>query len=854
MIYCISFITVFFIGIAMDLACGPEPDPYDYYISFFHNNLQKNDGYQPFYFNGYTFLNGYIYENEDREKETEKEVNAHEWTKYLGNGVKQHDVRLAMYGLKDSVESALYNKYLVFNKLPDSLKNNTFLKNLVSVHRKPALLYYLFAQGLEHVTKSRSDQWDPLPLDSLALDKRAKEALAYAEKEKDDFLKLRYYYQTQRLLQYSGNEKAALKIYGEHIANVRSNSHVMGWALSLKAGEELRLGHSEQAAYLFSRIFANYPERRVQAYYSFLYTKVRAERVIERCRNNAEKASVYAIAGFHNPRIGLKSLKKVYYTDPRSPLVGLLLCREINKIEEGYLTPRTNGSKYYDDIGYWDHTKYDSLKASFINYIPRLKAFCGQLAAERKYAEPGFGNLASAYLSWIQHDTEAGFTALAELKNEPLRGKLFDEKQMINLLLLSQSIEKLDTTTESKLLPSLLWLDKKVQQERVLKIDDRRSWGDYDFKYYSASSRDFYAKVLARLYFKQKDTAMAALCILRSERTILTSSRWVGDLGLGFDMPRFWQTSMHSYHFEKILKWEHSSIKTRYLSLLMKEFHEATTTEISSMGHSPQKGYYIESTRTKPDIATVPAIYDLLGTSYLREHKYNAAVNAFKHVDVKKLERSTAETYEDVLSKHYNHYLSPFTNGMHDYIGTFSSKRAEGYNKLVYAEIMAKLQRQIKTNPKIASKCYYKMANGLYNTSYYGNLWNYTAYSWASADKYRTNGFYYDRDYLRERTAETWFLKARQLSNDPEFKARCTFMAAKCRQKKIPVPESEEEQFSAAKLGFKFKGSDSGYDQKVRNNPYFKELKDHYLKTAFYKVAVNECSYLRDFLNSENKK
>jgi hypothetical protein len=94
-------------------------------------------------------------------------------------------------------------------------------------------------------------------------------------------------------------------------------------------------------------------------------------------------------------------------------------------------------------------------------------------------------------------------------------------------------------------------------------------------------------------------------------------------------------------------------------------------------------------------------------------------------------------------------------------------------------------------------------------------------------------------------------LKARQLSRDPEFKAKCTFMAAKCRQKNIPIPQSVEEQISDAKFDITFKGNDDGFDQAVRHNPYFKELKKRYSKTAFYKTAINECSYFRDFLQGK---
>jgi hypothetical protein len=850
MIYCVSFLAVFFLSVAIDLACGPEPDPFDYYISFFHNNLQAAEGYQPFYFNGYTYMNGYTMDNEESERQLERKTNAREWADHLGKGVKPLDVEKAMYSLSDSVESSLFNKFLVYGILPDSLKKNTFLKRITLPSQKSALHYYLFAEGLEHLTKIREDQWDPKPVDSMAVDKKAKEAFSLAEKEKDSFLKLRYFYQAERLFHYAKENNAALKIHDNYIANIRSNSHVIGWALSLKAGEEWRIGNNIKAAYLFSRIFAEYPERRIQAYHSFLDAEAPSNQVIKFAKNKTERGYIYAITGFHTPHTGLASLKKVYAADPQSPMIGYLLGREINKIEEGYLTPRTNGSKYYGDIGYYEHTKYDSVKSGFVNYIPQLKAFCTKLATDNEYPEPELGHLAVAYLSWIQNDTDAGFKALAAIKNEHLRQKLYDEKQMINLLLLSKCIKNLDTAGENKLVPLLTWLDKKVRAEKAQNIDDRDYWGNYDLKYYSASSRDFYAKMLAPLYFKQKDTVMAALCILRSERTIYVKEYWdrTPEHGLGFDMPRFWQNSLHSYHLKKILKLKNLPVKTSYLKLLMAEFEgRITKKKIEDIPH-PGGGYTFGEIFSKSTNDIVININDLLGTAYLREHKYDSAVIAFKHINIAKLEKSTIDAYDDSLLIHYHRYPDPFYDGIHDYSGSFLKKKVKGYSKLDFAINMAKLQQQIKTHPQNGSKYYYEMANGLYNTSYYGIAWFYTAYIWADEDKYKINRFYYDKDYLRESKAEMCFLKARQLSKDPEFKARCTFMAAKCRQKKALIPESVESEYSHYKLGFEYKGIAGRYDKIVRNNPYFKDLKNHYSKTSFYKTAVNECSYLKDFL------
>jgi len=41
------------------------------------------------------------------------------------------------------------------------------------------------------------------------------------------------------------------------------------------------------------------------------------------------------------------------------------------------------------------------------------------------------------------------------------------------------------------------------------------------------------------------------------------------------------------------------------------------------------------------------------------------------------------------------------------------------------------------------------------------------------------------------------------------------------------------------------------YLQKIQQNIYFTDLQQNYSTTKFYKLAVNECSYLRDFLSPE---
>lgn len=65
-------------------------------------------------------------------------------------------------------------------------------------------------------------------------------------------------------------------------------------------------------------------------------------------------------------------------------------------------------------------------------------------------------------------------------------------------------------------------------------------------------------------------------------------------------------------------------------------------------------------------------------------------------------------------------------------------------------------------------------------------------------------------------------------------------MAAKCRQKRQEMPNYvfNYDAYEAAQ---------KNYRRQLRQNPYFKEL-IKYKQTSFYKTAIEECSYLKDFI------
>lgn len=816
-VFCISFLCCYFGQSLMNFACGPEADPYDYAVNFFHNNLTGDNAYQPFYYNGDLFL------NDDSEPAREDLINAEEWARHTGKSTR--DILKVMYQLTYAADmTVVYDCLEKRRPLPDSLRKNGFLRYLLKRSNRKQLQYYIFVKKVQLSANNSGDgKWNATGNPDLIY-KNALSALSFVKTEQDPFLKLRYYYQAQRLMHYSGHRDAAGKIYDRYILKFHSHSHVQGWAMALKAGEEWGT-NNPHAAYLMSRVFAEDPERRIQAFHDFHTIGVKTEQVLWYAKNNQERANIYAMIGFHEAHISLTSLKMVYRYQPSSKLLIVLLAREINKLEANYLSPRFRKNlNYY----HFDPVNYDwgikTTPAQFKAYMTPLKAFCKQLGHTRSTNAP-LGNIVAAYLDWMQNHPDDGLNTMATLDGQTLTARFNDQKQMIKLLLLSQKIKYLDSAAEQSLLPGLQWLDKKMAQEATTvksRIIRPEEWYDnYDLRRFSLSGRDFYQKVLAPLYLKQHDTTKAGLAFFKSAINIKDLNDY--QLSGGTTLAAIFQDYLHSKNLNEMIRYKFNSPEDPYLKVLC----------------NPLK--------------TVDRdfLYELTGTAYLREHNYMAAVKMLK-----KMRPSTCKSYSGGNFPEDISYLmgDPFISKLNDYPILKGKKQ---YTKLIFAEAMAKLQRQTKMNPRNAANEYFKMATGLYNTSFYGNSWYLINYSWADADRGRASRFYFDDDYIRTKNAEQMFLMARSASKDPEFRARCTFMAANSRQKQVvywPWPDyiSNEKEYN--------RRIDEYYRQRansnlaITKNYYFTDLKQHYPNTRFFKTAISECSYFRDFLHIEKPK
>jgi len=291
---------IFFIGQAIDLACGPEPDPYDYSVSFFRNDIAGGKAYRAFYFTSSQLL----YTSD--EPASEEEINSREWVAYLGGNVKPADVKRVMYHLDHKTDSVLLTGYLnLKNNIPDSLRRNTFLHALRK--KKAALLYYRLTKIVEPAVGN--DYYWRATVDTNYLFKTANDALKEASLAKSKFLKLRYYFQAQRLFHYSYHQEEARNVYDRHIANMHPAYYIKGLTLALRAGEERWIGNPAKSAYLFSKLFTYFPERRSLAYRDYTQIDVPEGKVLAFARNDYERAVIYVMKGFYNHRLSTQYLR-----------------------------------------------------------------------------------------------------------------------------------------------------------------------------------------------------------------------------------------------------------------------------------------------------------------------------------------------------------------------------------------------------------------------------------------------------------------------------------------------------------------------------------------------------------------
>jgi hypothetical protein len=773
------------------IGCGPGTDPYDYYISFFHQNLPDAKGYKPFYYTGYNFLYD---ENEPAEV---ADLLAVEWATYCGKPVGAGDAKLFVNKFSREDEYKLYLKIEknTTEKIPDSVLKNSMANYFISSKNLEGLGYILYAKQVEPFVTGVADSWEPVKRDSAKMAGLIKNGQQLFTAAKDDFIKLKYGYQIVRLAQYSRRFDDAIKFYNDYVSANKVSSILQPLAVSLKAGALNGLGNKKQAAYLYSKSFSASVAKRVSNYISFRWmVDVKADRndYLSVCKNNKEKAAMLGLFALGSPDNELTALKDIYTLDAGNNELEVLVVREINKLEERYFTPalqkQKGGRTFYFS---WNEGPADSIMEVAKKEIEAFTGFLSEAAKNKQVQNAGLCQTAAAYLAYMVKDYAKAKKYLVAAKNMSLTPKVKDQWMLTDLLISINEMVKIDAASEERLLPFVEWLEAKAKNEKP------SGTGYYEVSQWKQFYRNLMTEIIARRYHQQGDIAKEALVIGAAD--LISSNNDYYNYGNGIV---FLHNNLDVPDIEKLYALMNNKQNNKF------------------------ENYILNHTTI-----TRAAVIDFAGTAYLRAYDYTKAIAWFKK-----------QTDKKSLSVNTN----PFVDLLYDQEEALPSEIKFITTKLAFAEEMQKQLLLTVSDKANAAKHYYKIANGMYNITYYGHAWKLVQYDRSGSDGYYIpdNATSFQKEYYGCYSALQYFKKAMEASASDNFKARCLFMMAKCSQKQVQKPGYASFNYDWAKLNT----AEKAYWPRFTENIYFPQLIKQYSKTVFYQEVFNSCSYLSDFV------
>ncbi len=774
------------------IGCGPDADPYDYYTSFFHQNLPEANGYRPFYYTGYNFL------YDINEPAPLADLLAAEWAAYCASPVKTADAKKLVNSFSRKDLNNLYNHIEKKQPLqiPDSVKKNSMTDYFLRTKDLEALGYILYAKQAEPFVTGGDGDWDAIKRDSIKMDRLIKNGQQLYTVAKKDLFKQKYAYQVLRLAHYSERYTDVISWYDAYASKNKDNTVLQPVTLSLKAGALFRTGKQKEAAYLFSRAFAASQAKRISNYLGFKWSidsKADKKEYLDLCRNNEEKAAMLALFALGSTHNDLENLEEIYRLNPAGEELEVLTVREINKLEEKYFSPalqKEKGGKPFYFV--WTDGDTDSIYTDAEKEVMALSVFLHKAAQSGKVKNAGLLETAAGYTAYMIKDYANARKYTAAAKKFPLTQKVKDQLALTSLLITINEKDQVDAAFEEQLVPALQWLEEKIKAEEPFTLDYRQ------VQQWRTIYRNLLGEILAKRYRRQGDLAKETLSIGVADWVMKGKSEYYGTLN-GIE---FLRNNLESKDVEKLY------------------------TLLDNKQPSTFESYiFARNTVTKKEVI------DFAGTSYLREYEYSRAIEWFKRSADKK-----------------SIHKDPFLDILYDREEQLPAEKKFSTGKLAFAQEMLKLEQQAK-QPATAARAYYKMALGMYNMSYYGHAWELVQYYRSGSDGYfipkHATGF--QKEYYGVYKAQEYFEKAMNAATDKNFKAHCLFMMAKCVQKQVHQPQFDEY----ANNWDQYDEAIKAYWPLFTNNSYFPQFVKDYSNTAFYREAFSSCSYLRDFVRKK---
>ncbi|GAA4456523.1 hypothetical protein GCM10023092_21870 [Rurimicrobium arvi] len=451
-------------------ACGWwEPDVSE--SSAFAPESFAGAQYTPFFYEpDYPFYGDESYSTNSSGRFDENVVQ--DWLTYLKR--PESDSSVAYFLLKASAELIDSVYRLPASQLPASLQGMYLVQHRSNKKISSFFRFLTFAKANEPYAKGPDDYWgyDPVPARQLEASDIARidSMTAEMKRSKDAFLLQRYYFQIVRAYYFAQDYDACLRFYEEH-KSLLDESLFASRITAYSAGALYKQKKFGMANYRYSRIFAQHPEQRLVAEYSF-HPQEEADwkESLALCRTGEERIGMWLLMGIYNDE--QRAIAEIYRIDPASDKLDLLLSRLVNITEASSATDGADRQQRNEGKdGTFIAVNADRLAAAI--------SLLQHITEAHNTHQPFAWHMALGYLYFLKGDARGATTQFdAAAKYTPAQSLGKDQLHMLRIMNLALTSVEMNKEQEQALLPELEWMQQRSADtaRTRLRLSGAYSW------------------------------------------------------------------------------------------------------------------------------------------------------------------------------------------------------------------------------------------------------------------------------------------------------------------------------------------------------------------------------------------
>ncbi len=722
----------------------------------------------PFYFTTEIFNGPDVQELQ----EVAHRMNIAEWQATVGPGIPEDAIAQILYGI-DPDE--------FWNNETKLFAGNAFLQRLITMGGgwREFIRYAKICEQLVN----QSDPWGFQEKDVQRMRNAWNDGKKLLKKSEDPVLNARIAYQMVRLAFYAPDLKLdAQAVYDKDLAPLRGKT----WLEPSAAFYVASMKENPDRDLAFSELFDRARDKRFRM--TQLFVSSETENYITLAKTDQQRATLLVMRDLQHPGRALKDLKRIAAWDPGNTHLPLLLCREVNKLEDWLLTPTLTG--YGSAIRLWSGNEDGLSEADVarvdLAYLQEVKNFIARILPQAAPDQRPLLMLLDGHLSFIAGDMPAVRVAMERVAKEPLASPEMIAQARVDLVLsgIMASPKLTDATRED-----LMELITLVNTSPVL----------------AASSRmmlDQLHLYLGKKLIARGEMAEGAFLLARSERSYTSS---VSSYCANARHMVFEQAASADYdHMIALLEKPDKTPFEQYLT--------GTEQHRDGWAYDAERVAGAELTRNK--------LLDYKATWFLREGQLEQAAAVFKLIPD---EFWTGSPYAMFAED------DPFVVNIED-PHNYNKGDSARYNKRTIVERMLALQSEADRDPAKWALNNYLLGNAYYNMSWHGKYWIMSRIGWSmwemSQWNDRENSTPGDADYFGNQRALRHYEIALKTAKDPVLKALSCRMADECQRN-----------------WWAFSG-EGGMEEET--NPYIGQLTDARSQEAY--SAIEDCSGYADFV------